>query len=221
MTLAASRLRRLIATEPPPPAVESCGLCSAPLANEHRHMLDVPTGELICACQACSILFDRKAAGAGHYRLIPRDVYSVTGFTLDDSRWDALRLPVEMAFFFRSTPAGRILAYYPSPVGATQSLLDLTAWGRLEEANPVLGTIEADVQALLVHRARGARSYWVAPIDVCYELVAVIRTRWRGLGGGEEVWAGIDDFFTRLGQHATSVAQDGRLPGAPAQPILT
>lgn len=205
MTVAASRLRMLIKTEPTPPApvVERCGLCSTMLADEHRHMLDVPTGSLICACQACSILFDQKAAGAGHYRLIPNDVFAIDGFSLEDGRWEALRLPVDMAFFYRNTPADRILAYYPSPAGATQSLLDLSAWSRLEEENPVLRTMEPDVQALLVQRARGAPSYWIAPIDVCYELVAVIRTRWRGLGGGEEVWSAIDEFFERLGQRAS------------------
>lgn len=205
MTVAASRLRRLIKTEPKPPApvVERCGLCSTMLADEHRHMLDVPTGSLICVCQACSILFDQKAAGAGHYRLIPNHVFAIDGFSLEDGRWEALRLPVDMAFFYRSTPADRILAYYPSPAGATQSLLDLSAWSRLEEENPVLRTMEPDVQALLVQRARGEPSYWIAPIDVCYELVAVIRTRWRGFGGGDEVWSAIDEFFERLGQRAS------------------
>lgn len=216
MTVAASRLRRLIATEPAPraPVAERCGLCSEKLADEHRHMLDLPTGHLICVCTACSILFDRKAASTGHYRLVPRDVYAVAGFSLDDAQWDALRLPVEMAFFYRSTPAERVFAYYPSPAGATQSLLDLSAWEQLEADNPVLRTMEPDVLALLVNRARGERSYWIAPIDVCYELVAVIRTRWRGLGGGEEVWLGIDEYFAGLAKRASPIASDGRLPGS-------
>lgn len=220
MTVAASRLRRLIAIEPAPPAPvpEQCGLCATPLSDEHRHMLDLPTGSLICCCQACSILFDRKAAGAGHYQLVPPDAFSVPDFLLDDGQWDALRLPVDMAFFYRSTPADRILAFYPSPVGATQSLLDLAAWAQLEDANPVLRSMEPDVQALLVNRARGARSVWITPIDRCYELVAVIRTRWRGLGGGEEVWSGVDDFFSRLDTRARAVARTERLD-APAPPF--
>ena len=53
-------------------------------------------------------------------------------------------------------------------------------------------------------RARSAREHFVVPIDRCYELVALIRTHWRGLAGGEEVWAEIAHFFERLrGQAGT------------------
>ena len=47
-------------------------------------------------------------------------------------------------------------AYYPSPMGPTESLLELDAWAALEAANPVLATLEPDVEALLVNR-RAAR----------------------------------------------------------------
>jgi hypothetical protein len=103
-----------------------------------------------------------------------------------------------MAFFFRSTPAERVLAFYPSPMGPTESLLELDAWAELEAANPVLGELEPDVEALLVNRARGRREHWLVPIDDCYELVGVIRTRWKGLSGGEEVWEAIGRFFDDL-----------------------
>ena len=65
-------------------------------------------------------------------------------------------------------------------MGATESLLELDAWEALEAANPVLATLEPDVEALLVNRARGAREHWLVPIDECYALVGLIRTRWRG-----------------------------------------
>ena len=42
------------------------------------------------------------------------------------------------------------------------------------------------------------REHWLVPIDDCYELVGLIRSRWRGFGGGEEVWAAIDRFFDDL-----------------------
>ena len=80
-----------------------------------------------------------------------------------------------MAFFFHNTQAERMMAFYPGPMGATESLLDLGAWETLEEANPVLVTIEPDVEALLVNRARGAREHWLVPIDECYGLVGLIR----------------------------------------------
>ena len=58
--------------------------------------------------------------------------------------------------------------------------------------------MEPDVEALLVNRARGARGHWLVPIDDCYALVGLIRTRWRGLTGGKDVWEEIGRFFTTL-----------------------
>ena len=42
--------------------LESCDFCSEPIPAEHRHLLEVSTREVMCVCQACSILFDRQAA---------------------------------------------------------------------------------------------------------------------------------------------------------------
>jgi hypothetical protein len=103
-----------------------------------------------------------------------------------------------MAFFFRNTRAERVSAFYPSPAGPTESLLELEAWTELEADNPVLTELESDVEALLVSRARGMNEHWLVPIDDCYELVGIIRSRWRGFGGGEEVWSEIDGFFDDL-----------------------
>ena len=91
-----------------------------------------------------------------------------------------------------------MVAFYPSPAGPTESLLELEAWTELEAANPVLGTMQPDVEALLVSHARDMNEHWLVPVDDCYELVGLIRSRWRGFGGGEEVWAAIDHFFEDL-----------------------
>jgi hypothetical protein len=202
----ASRLARLAqgapvrapAPGPPPVAVEQCDLCAAPVPPGHRHLVDLDDRRLLCACRGCALLFDSKAAGGGHLRLLPTRRRRLDGFVLDPAGWDRLRIPVDMAFFFRSTPAARVLAFYPSPAGPTESLLELEAWTELEAANPVLREMEPDVEALLVNRAGERREHWIVPIDDCYELVGLIRSRWRGFGGGEEVWAAIDDFFDDL-----------------------
>ena len=185
-------------------ALERCELCGAPIAPDHRHVLDVSARELMCACRPCALLFDRDAAGAGgrHYRLVPDRRLSVEDLDLDDVTWAELRLPVDMAFFFRSTPAERVLAFYPGPMGATESLLGLEAWAALEDRNPVLRTLTPDVEALLVHRARGARRHYIVPISDCYELAGLIRTRWRGLTGGREVWEEIGRFYEGLDRRA-------------------
>jgi hypothetical protein len=177
---------------------EHCDMCGAPVAPEHRHLLDLRDRRVMCACRACAILFDRRAASDGHYRLIPDRRLRLADLELSDLMWEELRLPVELAFFFRSAADERVLAFYPSPMGPTESLLDLDAWAALEADNPVLAGLEPDVEALLVNRARGARGYWIVPIDECYTLVGLIRTRWRGLTGGREVWDEIGRFFERL-----------------------
>ena len=88
---------------------------------------------------------------------------TIADFAMDDVAWEELRLPVEMAFFFHNSAEGRVMAYYPSPMGPTESLLELDAWSALEEANPVLRTMAPDVEALLVNRrppAQRAATGW-------------------------------------------------------------
>jgi len=215
-TLGSSRLRRLAQspTEPLPSAVqERCELCNEPIPSAHRHLMDLETRELMCACQPCKILFDRGAAGGGHYKLVPDRRLSLVDLELSDPLWDGLRVPVDMAFFFHSTDAGQVQAFYPSPMGPTESLLKLEAWQELEQENPVLRSMEPDVEALLVNRSRGARQHWLVPIDECYALVGLIRTRWRGLSGGKEVWGEIEKFFSELdGRSRPGSRQDGRKP---------
>jgi hypothetical protein len=219
-TLASSRLRRIARRPPdrPAAALDSCDLCGEPIGPEHRHLLDLSSGELRCACRSCTILFDRPAAGGGHYRLVPDRRLAIPDLALDDATWESLRIPVDMAFFFRSSPAGRVLAFYPGPMGATESLLELRAWQELEAANPVLRTLEPDVEALLVNRARGARQHFLVPIEDPYDLAGLIRSRWRGLTGGREVWEEIDAFFDALARRSKEVGRYGqaRPPLAPA-----
>jgi hypothetical protein len=40
--------------------------------------------------------------------------------------------------------------------------------GVLTASKPALSALQPDVEALLVNRARGARQYFVVPIDACY-----------------------------------------------------
>jgi hypothetical protein len=208
-TLASSRLRRLAqqSTAEREATLEHCELCSEPIPPEHRHMLDVSRRELLCACRACVTLFGSTAASEGHYRLIPDRRMRIADFELSDLAWEELRLPVDIAFLFHSTPDDRVVAFYPSPMGPTESLLKLEAWRDLEVANPVLQTMEPDVEALLVNRAHGARQHWLVPIDECYALVGLIRTRWRGLTGGKQVWEEIASFFDRLDRLARPVGK--------------
>ena len=186
---------------------EYCDLCgqTIPPDPEHRHLMEVATREIMCVCRPCSILFDSEAASRGRYRIVPDRLLNLEDFEMSDAQWENLRVPVDMAFFFYNTPAGKVVAYYPSPMGPTESLLELRTWEELETDNPVLKNMERDVEALLVNRARGASDHFLVPMDECYKLVGLIRTRWRGFSGGREVWDDITRFFEELGRRAKTV----------------
>jgi hypothetical protein len=200
MSTSLRELARRPAREAQKDLEERCDLCGEPVPPAHRHLIDVHDRRLLCACRPCSILFDHRGAGGGHFRLLPQRSHYLAGFELDDALWQNLRLPVDLAFFFHSTAAGRVVAFYPAPVGATESLLELDAWGELVARNPVLLELESDVEALLVNRTAGAGEHWIVPVDRCYELVGLIRMHWKGFGGGPEVWEQVDAFFERLQQ---------------------
>jgi hypothetical protein len=203
------RLARASAEAPPDDGTERCDLCGEPVPPDHRHLVDVGSRRLVCGCRACCLLFDHGPEVEARYRLVPDRRLRIEDFALDDAAWEALRLPVDMAFFFHNTPAGRVMAFYPSPAGATESLLELDAWRALEEANPVLATLSPDVEAVLVNRARGKSEHWIVPIDECYRLVGLMRTRWRGLSGGAQVWHEIDAFFEELARRGRRAGRDG------------
>ena len=189
--------------------LESCEMCSKGLPATHQHLLDPVGRNLICACDGCAILFSTQ--GQTKYKRVPRRVRFLSDFRMTDSQWDGLMMPINMAFFFKSTPQGRVIALYPSPAGATESLLTLDSWDEIELENPMLLEMEADVEALLVNRIGHARGfsnpeYYVAPIDECFRLVGLIRSGWQGLSGGTEVWREIGQFFSDLKSKSPPVA---------------
>ncbi len=163
---------------------------------------------MTCACQACAILFSGKANAK--YRRVPRRIRYLADFQLSDAQWDSLLIPISMAFFFRSSAAGKVVALYPSPAGATESLLDFESWDEIRRDNPVLDEMEPDTEALLVNRIRGAAEYYLLPIDECYKLVGIIRTHWHGLSGGSEMWEAIGKFFAELKEKATGKSRQPR-----------
>jgi hypothetical protein len=168
--------------------------------------------KVVCSCDACSLLFSGQAGA--RFKRIPRLVRMLPNFKMTDGQWDSLMIPINMAFFFRSSPEARVVAMYPSPAGATESLLSLEAWNEIADANPALQHMEADVEALLVNRighAHGFRDdeYYLLPIDQCFRLVGLIRSHWRGFSGGTEVWQQIAAFFDSLRNSATVVGGAG------------
>jgi hypothetical protein len=179
---------------------EKCEFCGAGLASEHKHLLEVAKRRIVCTCTPCALRFQDVVGG--RFKLVPSDIRYLSDFDLSDSEWEDLALPINLAFFFYSTPQQKMNAMYPSPAGATESLLPLTAWNSLVERNSELTTMAADVEALLVNRVGAKREYYMVPIDLCFELIGVIRVHWRGLSGGDKVWEEVDKFFSKLKANA-------------------
>ncbi|MEW6126067.1 MAG: DUF5947 family protein [Acidobacteriota bacterium] len=202
-------LRRLMRESAP---LERCELCNTELSAEHQHLLEPASRKLVCACEACAILFSNPDS---KFRRVPKRIGYLSDFLLTDGQWESLMIPINMAFFFRSTIANRVLAFYPSPAGPTESLLTLEAWQEIVAQNPILQTMEADVEALLINRLGrerqfAAAQYYLVPIDQCYKLTGLIRAHWRGLSGGTLVWDEIRDFFDDLQNRAISIKEPVR-----------
>lgn len=198
-------LRRLASSRELRESRARCELCSTALALEHRHLFEIATRSILCACDACALRF--QAVAGGRFKPIPRDTYALPDFRITDSQWENLALPINLAFFFFNSQSNKMTAFYPSPAGATESLLPLSSWQRLGVDNAVLRRIEADVEALLVNRVAPARDYYIVPIDLCFELAGLIRANWKGFSGGEAVWRENTLFFTRLKERARPLAE--------------
>lgn len=186
-------LRSLVQRRTPAPQ-EACDLCATALDKSHEHLVAPSTGMLLCACPACGLLFPaRKGA---RFKKVPRRVLALGAGSA--SVWASLAMPVGLGFFFRRSALDRVTGVYPSPAGPTPAAIDQAAWERLLEGWPALATLEADVEALLLHSLDGRRDAFLVPIDLCYDLVGRLRQQWRGLSGGDAVRTLIPAFFQDL-----------------------
>ncbi|AZQ38447.1 hypothetical protein EJ357_37465 [Streptomyces cyaneochromogenes] len=193
MTAATVGLRRFLTERPPQP--ERCELCAVVVPEDHRHMVDTEKRALVCVCTACAVLMERPGAAAGRFRAVPARYLTDPGHRLDERAWEALRIPVGVAFFFRNAALDRLVALYPSPAGATESELEPDTWTEVLGGSKLAALLEPDVEALLLRRTDGRVECHLVPIDVCYELVGRMRLLWQGFDGGAEARAALDAFF--------------------------
>jgi hypothetical protein len=191
-------LQRLVEARPPVAPGERCELCATDIGAAHDHVVDVERRSLLCACQGCRLLFEHEGAGGGRYRAVGDRWLAFAGFGLDDGVWEALQIPVSVAFFFHNSRLGTPVALYPSPGGATESELPLDRWDELVTGDERLATLRPDVEALLVRRGGDGFRCYLVPITACYELVGTLRRHWRGFDGGQEARSAITTFFDRL-----------------------
>lgn len=180
---------------------ERCDSCATGLSAIHQHMVDCSNHRLLCICSICSMMLGSESAT--RFRSVPSAGRSAAELQISDAQWDALRIPVALAFIYTTGQAGQAYVVYPSPGGPIASELDSMEWPRLVDSNPILQSLRPYVEALLINRVNNVREYLVAPIDECYRLVGIVRREWRGFGGGmelqEEMAAQLQELRRRAG----------------------
>lgn len=192
-----SNLKRFLSRQAPS-AAEACDVCGVAIPAAHAHVVGLETRRLLCCCRACHLLFTHQGAAGGTYRAVPERYQRLENGPVSDAQWNALRLPVGVAFFFTNSTLGKTVAFYPGPDGATEADLPPDLWSDIVAASPALGAMVPDVEALLVEKTAGGCDGYLAPIDACYELVGSIRQHWKGVDGGPEVRERVRAFFDGL-----------------------
>jgi hypothetical protein len=178
-----------------PEAALPCDLCGGGLDAVHEHVFDPARRDLRCACPGCAGLLSE--APASRWRRVRAFSRRLEAAPVTALHWNALAIPIEVAFLYRST-GGEGRAVYPSPAGATESHPSVGAWDSVAAEVPALAALAPDVEVLLVSRLGETPEQYVVSIDVAYALVGVMRRHWRGFAGGPEAWAAIARFFDTL-----------------------
>ena len=176
------------------PVQERCDLCNTRVPEDHRHLLALEERRIVCVCEACWAL----RSGDAEYRPTGMRTLWLERLEFDDAAWAALQIPIGLAFVMRSSVTGGVVAFYPSPAGATESELSLEAWASLVARNPLLSDLEPDAEALVVNRIVEPHQYVIAPIDDCYALVGLIKSRWEGISGGSAIEQAVPQFFEAM-----------------------
>ncbi|MGB8652439.1 MAG: DUF5947 family protein [Mycobacteriales bacterium] len=194
MSAGLSVLARLAAARPQADPGERCDLCGERIAEQHQHVVNVGSRALLCSCRPCYLLFTHDDAALA-YRAVPDRYLSFPDVELAPGEWDELQVPVSTVFLFAHSGLERVVAFYPSPAGATESELPLDSWDRVAARHPALATLRPDVEALLLRATDSSAECFLVPIDACYELVGHLRRLWRGFDGGQDVHRRLDAFF--------------------------
>lgn len=193
---ALKRLQMRQMPEGPQPIEAQCDLCGTSVSEEHRHLLQLDERSIVCVCESCWAL----RSGDAEFRPVGSRVIWLDSLDLPDDLWARFRIPIGLAFFLRSQ--GGVVAFYPSPAGATESEIDTIVFAELESRNPRVQELEPDAEVLIVDRLGDSMRSAIAPTDQAYRLVGLVKTHWQGISGGPGLQNAVDGFFEELREKA-------------------
>ena len=144
-----------------------------------------PRRRASCMC-ACRAVLDpvrpRARPAAATTGSCPTGGCGSTASSSTTSRWEELRIPVDMAFFFHSSAGRARGGVLPEPDGRDRVAARARRVGRSWRRPTRCSASWSPTSRRCSSTARAARAqHWLVPIDECYALVGLIRTRWRGL----------------------------------------
>ena len=147
----------------------SCRFCSAPLDTFSNPLFEVATQRIVPACEKCASRFSRNDGRP--FKLIPRETRALENFQMPDVSWQAFNLSAGVTFVFYSTAATALLSVCKMAAMTVESTVPREVWKAIVEANPALEEMRPDVEGFLIVHALDFKEYYIAPIDVCYNLV--------------------------------------------------
>jgi hypothetical protein len=193
---ALKRLQMRQMPEGPQPIEANCDLCGTSMAEDHRHLLQLDERQIVCVCESCWAL----RSGDAEFRPVGSRVIWLDSLDLPDDLWARFGIPIGLAFFLRS--GGGVVAFYPSPAGATEKEIDAGVFSELEERNPRVRELDEESEVLIVDRLGEQMRSAIAPTDEAYRLVGLVKANWRGISGGPVLQDAVDGFFEGLREKA-------------------
>ena len=192
--------------------LERCELCGTGLAPEHSHVLRIANRQLVCACDPCALLF--ADASAATYKRVSRRITELGDFALTDEQWEALLIPIDLAFFLHSSPARTNRRRLSKPAGPTESLLTSRPGTTSLESIRVCARSSSTWRRFSSTASGVARSPAAAGPSLSRSTSA---TGWlgdaevlHGISGGTVVWNEIAAFFAGLEARADSRTERAR-----------
>lgn len=172
-TAAIERLQAFVRAPQP----SHCDVCGDALPQEHVHLSIHGQRALRCACVACG-----SAAHTGGWQRVDTHLWPVD-LSIENTLWMSLGIPINLAFLLHRPGDADPVALFPSPAGLTETPLPMAGWQAVLSAGAERLQLGA-TQAILAWRLSSPHRYYVASLDVCYEIAGLLRVHWRGLAGG-------------------------------------